>query len=1016
MPRTVSNDRFASVPDFRLSDNTAQSQNSPVLAALSGGGFVALWSDGFAPAGVRGQLFDGNGREVGAEFVIAPGGGEPSVTALPTGGFVVTWTVENPYPSVFDIKGQIFDATGAAVGSEFLVNTATDGFQIQSTVTPLAGGGFAVTWLKPDDPLYDAVHAQVFAADGAKIGGEIVASEATPGDKLAADVVGLAGGGFVVSWLDNSAENDGGNLSPGSRAQLFDASGNKLGGAFSLNSIIPGVQQNADLAALPTGGFVATWADDGGQFGGTPHPENKGIWMQIFDSAGAKVGAAVHVSTLGPIGQDTPDVEVIPNTGFIITWKDGNNTADSNAGHLRAQIFDFAGNKTGEEFSINPGLAAGQQLPDLAVLSNGAFVVGWANLAAPQFNDQDVRAHMFFPTVLGTDANENFAGTADRDFIFGKGGDDQLSGFGEDDGLDGGAGNDTLDGGTGNDDLAGGTGNDTLIGGDGNDSLDGGVGADSMTGGLGNDIYYVDDSGDSVVEIAGQGSDQILTGVSLTLSSGQEIEVLSAADPAATSALDLTGNALRQTIIGNAGANVLTGGGGGDYLAGLDGDDILVGNADAASTLEGDAGNDTYYVNRTGDSVIEAMGQGNDRIITTVSYTLSSGQEIETLSAADPAATTPISLTGNVFSQVITGNAGANVLNGGGAGFDYLVGLGGDDILVGNSFGPSTLQGGTGDDWYYVSLTGDSLVEFAGEGNDRILSSVSYTLSAGQEIETLSTIDPAGTSAINLTGNALTQVISGNAGANILTSGGGSDYLVGLGGNDTLVGNADTASTLQGGTGNDFYYVFQTGDSIVELAGEGSDRIVTAVSYTLSPGVEIETLLAADQNGTAAIDIAGNDIGQAIGGTNGANILNGNGGADDLAGFGGNDVLLGGDGDDLLNGGGASDVLNGGAGADRFVFADALGPTNIDGIQDFVSGQDRLLLDHGVFTGLSVGGLSSGAFVTGTAAQDADDRILYDSATGNLYFDADGNGAGSAILFANLNGHPTLAASDFVVI
>ena len=99
-----------------------------------------------------------------------------------------------------------------------------------------------------------------------------------------------------------------------------------------------------------------------------------------------------------------------------------------------------------------------------------------------------------------------------------------------------------------------------------------------------------------------------------------------------------------------------------------------------------------------------------------------------------------------------------------------------------------------------------------------------------------------------------------------------------------------------------------------------------------------------------------------------------------------------------------------------FVFAYALGAGNVDTVQDFVSGADRLALDHGIFTGLSTGVLSSNAFVMGTAAQDADDRILYDSASGNLYFDADGNGAGAAVLFATLQGHPTLIASDIVVI
>jgi len=490
---------------------------------------------------------------------------------------------------------------------------------------------------------------------------------------------------------------------------------------------------------------------------------------------------------------------------------------------------------------------------------------------------------------------------------------------------------------------------------------------------------------------------------------------MTAADLAGTAAINFTGNALAQVMFGNAGANVLTGGGGNDTLLGYGGDDTLVGNADAASTLQGGTGNDWYYVNNAGDSVFEAAGEGNDRVVTSVSFTLAAGQAVETLVTANQAGTAAINLTGNALAQVMFGNEGANILTSGG-GADYLIGLGGDDVLVGNAGAASTLQGGTGNDWYYILRTGDSLIESAGEGNDRIVTTVSYTLSAGQEIETLTIADPSGAAAINLTGNALAQVMFGNAGANVLTGGGGTDTLVGLGGDDTLVGNADAASTLQGGTGNDWYYIFQTGDSLVELGGEGNDRIITAVSYTLSAGQEIETLTIANPSGTAAIDLTGNDFAQIVQGNDGTNILSGLGGADQLSGLGGSDTLLGGDGDDQLNGGLGSDGLNGGAGADLFVFADALGAGNIDTIQDFVSGADRLSLDHNVFTGLATGALSANAFALGTAAQDADDRILYDSASGNLYFDADGNGAGDAILFATLQSHPTIVASDIVVI
>jgi Ca2+-binding RTX toxin-like protein len=562
--------------------------------------------------------------------------------------------------------------------------------------------------------------------------------------------------------------------------------------------------------------------------------------------------------------------------------------------------------------------------------------------------------------------------------------------------------------------LTGNTQDNVLAAGSGDDILNGGAGADSMSGGLGNDLYFVDNAGDQVFEAANQGNDVVYASQSFALGTGQSAETLSTSDATGASSLNLTGNALAQTIIGNAGANVLTGGGGADYLLGLGGDDTLVGNADANSTLQGGTGDDWYYVNRTGDSVLESAGEGSDRVYASVSFTLSNGQEVETLAAANAGATSALNLTGNNLGQFISGNARANTLIGGG-GSDYLLGLGGDDILVGNADAASTLQGGTGDDWYYVYRTGDSIIEFAGEGSDRILTAVNYTLSAGQEIETLTAIDPTATNAIDLTGNALAQNIFGNAGANTLTGGGGADYLLGLGGDDILIGNADAASTLQGGTGNDWYYVSRTGDSIVEFAGEGNDRIITTVSYTLSAGQEIETLSAADQNGAAAIDLAGNDYGQLIFGTNGTNTMSGNGGADQLAGFGGDDILLGGDGDDLLNGGAGHDVLNGGAGADLFVFADALGGSNVDAIQDFASGADRILLDHNVFSGLATGVLASSAFVLGTAAQDADDRIIYNQATGELWFDADGNGAGAAVLFATLSNSPTVAG-DFVVV
>lgn len=571
-----------------------------------------------------------------------------------------------------------------------------------------------------------------------------------------------------------------------------------------------------------------------------------------------------------------------------------------------------------------------------------------------------------------------------------------FDGRGGADTLVGSHGADSLSGGDGNDFVIGGAGTDTLNGGAGDDILIGGAGADSLNGGDGLDLISYADAAQAVTINLTTG---VLTGDAAgdTFSS---IEVFSLSTKA-------------DYFVGDAGRNFVFGEGGADVLEGRGGDDMLYGDASAPITMIGGTGDDWFTVYNGGESVVEAAGEGNDRIIASVSFTLSAGQEVETMVTIDSAATTAINLTGNELAQVMFGNAGANTLTSGG-GADYMVALGGNDILFGNAATASTLQGGTGNDTYYIFRTGDSLVEFTGEGNDQVVTSVGYTLSSGQEVENL--FAAVGTAPIDLAGNALSQNLFGNAGANTLTGGGGVDLLVGGGGDDILFGNADASSTLQGGTGNDTYYILRTGDSLVEFANEGNDRIVTTVSYTLSTGVEVETLAAADQHGTGAIDLGGNELVQLILGNDGVNSMAGAGGADTLAGFGGADALDGGSGDDQLNGGAGNDVLTGGSGSDQFVFADALGAGNVDSVQDFVSGTDHLLLDHNIFTGLSTGALAAGAFVIGTTAQDADDRILYDAATGNLYYDADGNGAGTAVLFATLSGHPTLAASDLAVI
>ncbi|MET4520159.1 Ig-like domain-containing protein, partial [Bradyrhizobium sp. I1.7.5] len=453
-------------------------------------------------------------------------------------------------------------------------------------------------------------------------------------------------------------------------------------------------------------------------------------------------------------------------------------------------------------------------------------------------------------TQLGLTANPiklQLSGDSDlnapNDYIYGGANDDQLSGgLGQDlllgkdgsDWLSGGEGDDLLVGGNGNDVLEGGAGSDLISGGSGNDELIGNLGRNTLDGGSGDDAFFVTNATDTVCEKLHEGNDIVHAGVSYRLTLDQEIERLDTTDATATTAINLAGNEFGQTLIGNAGANTLDGKGGADTMQGL-------------------GGNDIYIVDNAADKVIETVGGGIDRVATSVSYVLAAGQEVERLDTTDATAAAAINLAGNEFGQTLIGNAGANTLDGKG-GADTMQGLGGNDI-------------------YIVDNAADKVIETVGGGIDRVATSVSYVLAAGQEIERLDTTSATGSTAINLTGNEFGQTLIGNAGANTLDGKGGADIMQGL-------------------RGNDIYIVDNAGDRAIEAVSGGIDRVATSVSYGLAAGQEIERLDITFAAGTTAINLTGNEFGQTLIGNAGANTLDGKGGADAMHGLGGNDIYI----------------------------------------------------------------------------------------------------------------------------
>lgn len=330
---------------------------------------------------------------------------------------------------------------------------------------------------------------------------------------------------------------------------------------------------------------------------------------------------------------------------------------------------------------------------------------------------------------------------------------------------------------------------------------------------------------------------------------------------------------------------------------------------------------------------------------------------------------------------------------------EYILGGLGNDLLDGGSDSVSdTLAGGSGNDLYVVRTTTDIIIEAAGNGTaDNVQSDVSFTLAAGVSIERLETTNSFLSTAINLTGNAFQQSIFGNRGTNILN-----------GGVDNL------ADTLTGYSGNDIYIINTSTDVIVEGSGEGTlDRARVSVTFVLAADDNIEALETANPLTTTAIKLTGNNIAQTI---------TGNAGNNALLGREGNDKLIAGAGSDILNGGAGIDSLAGQAGRDVFVFNAALNSaTNRDTINDFLAADDVFYLENtgaGLFNALTTGALAASAFVangTGTAT-DALDRIVYNTSTGVLSYDANGNAAGGAVQFALLTNKAAITHLDFLVV
>jgi Ca2+-binding RTX toxin-like protein len=767
-----------------------------------------------------------------------------------------------------------------------------------------------------------------------------------------------------------------------------------------VNTTLTGSQFWSSSAALANGGFVVVWEDLAADT----------LRFRRYDAEGNASAEITMPLTTEPGSPIDPVVTGLPDGGFVVAWNSGFNSGTDQ--DIRAQRFDANGIAVGGPFDLHASNSTVEAGVTIATLASGGFAIAWTGpgvqvrfydadgvaLSVPQAASVTAHSVITQARVAGLEGGGSIVVWAVADV----------------------AGNDApgailgrrFDA-SGN--PVGGEFEVTPI--DGN--TDGGVEIVALDGG-GFAVAWSSTDPDQTVHILAQRFDASGTPV------GDELE-LHATSPGGT--------------IGQAALSALPGGG---FFAAWNEsgtNDIIRARAFDADGVPFD---EAFTVNQGTDpdvilleSAVSTLADGS------IVIAWGDNDIYYRRFAIDPGAVPPI-----------VGTSGPDNLVGT-PGDDVIQGLAGDDFINGGG-GDDEMSGGDGDDVYIVDSAGDQAIESDGGGSDVVYALGSFALSPGSAVERLSTIDWSFTTAIDLTGNGLTNLLEGNAGVNLLDGGGGADRLIGFGGDDQ-------------------YRVDDAGDVVVETGGGGTDTVHASVSYQLNVGSDIERLFASDPTGTDAISLIGNEQANMITGNAGANFINGGGGADAMNGLGGDDVYVvdapgdlvleaadegsdiiyalgdhalvagshverlssidwtttnaidltgnelanlieGNAGANVLDGRGGNDVLVGFGGADTFAFTTAPGAGNADLIADFSVADDTISLDDAVFAGLALGALNANAFVTGSAAADADDRIIYNSTTGALFFDADGSGAGTAVQFATLTPGLALTASDFMVI
>jgi Ca2+-binding RTX toxin-like protein len=444
--------------EFRVNATIAGNQNTSSVTTLSDGRFVVAWADySGGNAAFRAQIFTAGGARSGSELRLddVEGTDRVVIEATADGGFAASWSVltgAGGDPDDYDVRLRTFAADGTPQGESIPLNTITAGTQGVNGMARLADGRLVVTWEDTNGATYD-IRARLVSAGGTPLGPEFRVNTTTAETQAQPVVAALTGGGFAIAWVDVS--QSGGDTSlQAIRAQLYAANGTRLGGEILVNTTTANGQYEPAITALTDGRFLVTWTDLSAGLGSEALTDIRG---QIFNADGSRSGGEMLLNGPPPTYDYQYDSTVCALSGgrFAVVWTDRHEvfalgSVDGSGQAVVAQLYSAEGVRSGGPIIVNSIRASSQSQPVVEHLGGDRLVVTWTDSSRspddPHFGA--IRAQIMDAgpppprTITGTTGNDSLGGSDGPDLIRGLAGNDTLGGS---------AGQDTLEGGLGND-------------------------------------------------------------------------------------------------------------------------------------------------------------------------------------------------------------------------------------------------------------------------------------------------------------------------------------------------------------------------------------------------------------------------------------------------------------------------------------------------------------------------------------------------------------------------------------